>query len=65
VDEHVLTICKFRLVRNDEPVSLSAIEPFYSPTDPDRRFVVVIKTVTGHGPLSSDWPELRTETLRI
>ena len=44
---------------DEEPFAspLAFIKPFYSTAYTDRGYPVVIKTVTGHGPLSSDLPE--------
>jgi hypothetical protein len=35
MDQHILSVCKFRLIGNDEAVSLSLVEPFYTTADPD------------------------------
>jgi hypothetical protein len=65
MDQDILAVRKFRLVGDNEAVTLALIEPLYAPADPDRIFLTVIKTVTGHGPLSSDWPEFPTETPQV
>jgi hypothetical protein len=62
MDQDILAVRKFRLVGDNEAVTLALIEPLYAPADPDRIFLTVIKTVTGHGPLSSDLPRFLKET---